>query len=303
MKKLGNYILKLNDDIKLFGISHILRKIHKENPLLLKKLEKKIHKSTYYYWLENKTPVAIKFLKELGLSKNLLNIIFNSFDFVSTGRKKCILPKVVENNLAYLIGVLHGDGSLNKNSKYITVTTNEKEFLSNVVNKIFHELFRVNGNIIEFNDGRYYRLEIGSISVHSFLSMFCPVGKKKGVLHIPEIILRDKELLSSYISGLFDTDGCLTHVEKERKSLFATFTQADSNFISEVYSALHKLDINVNKPRSWLSVTSPTNKSRTRKSWRIYVGSKKVLYDLLRKIEFRHPKKKLRASLILQKLK
>lgn len=57
------------------------------------------------------------------------------------------------------------------------------------------------------------------------------------------MILDDNEFLRYYVTGLFDTDGCLTNIEKKRKTLFATFTQADENFINEVYNALLKLGI------------------------------------------------------------
>lgn len=298
MIKFRNYLHYLDEEIYLFGLEKNLRKIYRRNPKLFKKLENRIDKSTYYYWLEGKSPVALEFLRQITSSNKEWDNIFNLVKYFSSGRKICTLPKNMDNKLSYLIGVLHGDGSFHKNHRYITVTTESKDFLINVINSLFVDIFGVSGSLIELNEGRYYRLEIGNRVIHSFLSMFCPVGRKKGKLNVPIVIKNNRTLLKEYLSGLFDTDGCLTHVEEGRKTLFSTFTQADRNFIFQVDYCLNILGIKTNGPKKWKSVESPTDKRRTRTSWRIYIGSKITLLKLINTLEFRNPLKAERARIM-----
>ena len=294
-----NYLLGLDGEIKLFGTSEVLKKLH---PGALSELKEYIHPSTYYYWLSGKTPISLKFLKRIVGSGDLWNELYQKTEEFSVGQKRCRLPKYMSNKLAYLIGCLHGDGSLNKNHKFITVTEESKEYLLEIVDRLFLDLFNVKGSILELNSGNYYRLEIGSKVVHSFLSMFCPVGKKKGKLRMPELILKDKELIKWYLSGLFDTDGCLPHIETGTKSIFFVFSQVDKNLVYDVYQSLLDLDIQVNKPLMWLSTNSPRDRRRHLKQYRIYIGSKKILKQFLSIIPFCHPFKKIRAKMLLEKL-
>lgn len=94
----------------------------------------------------------------------------------------------------------------------------------------------------------------------------------------------------------------MTHVEKNRKYLFFCFLQADKRFVNDVYLALRKLQIKTNKPQKFLSPSRPYSKGRSLEEWRIYIGSKKTLKDLLRKIKFAHPLKQIRSALILKKI-
>jgi len=288
-----NYLNYLDDSVFVFGVHDLLRKYH--NPRLL---FDKVHYSTYYYWLEGKTPVRLGYLKQILPD---INEAYTKQLFFSAGQKKVVLPRKMSRKLAYLIGCLHGDGSFNKNGKVITVTEECREFLSGVVNQLFLELFNIKGGIIDLET--YYRLEIGSKVVHSFLSNYCPVGKKKGFLNIPKCILADQELIRHYLSGLFDTDGSLSHIENGTKSLFFVFTQADRDLVYEVYESLLDLGIPANKPLRWLSTNSPSDRRRQLKQWRIYIGSKEVLQSFLNKIPFLHPLKRVRAKMILNKIK
>ena len=237
---MDNILKKLDDDLLVFGVSDILKEFHKNNKEnIVTLLKNKIHISTYYYWLNGKSPIPIKYLRLFSrLDNDILDNCYNKITFISAGKKKCILPRKSNDDLSYIIGVLHGDGHVHKNKKFVTVTVDSKDYIKNTLLPLFKKLFDTNGHIFEFDN--YYRLEIGSRVVHSYISLFCPVGKKVGRLKIPEEIKKNKKFLASYLSGLFDTDGCVGYT-RDKKQFYFVFLQRDKEFVYEVYCALKNL--------------------------------------------------------------
>lgn len=300
---LPNYLLNLDENIKIFGVNQLLKKVHlMHKKKILPKIKSKVHVSTYYYWLDGTSPIPIKYIKLLAkYNSSLVNRIYkiSSIEY-SVGRKRCKLPKVMSSELAYLIGALHGDGSLNKNKKYITITTELSPYLRSIIKPVIKELFGIDSQIRIMKPDSYMRLTTGSKVVHSFLSLFCPVGKKKGLLKIPRGVYQNDKLLKNYLSGLFDTDGCLTHTEKNRKQLYFVFVQSDKKFVYQVYKALNKLGIKTNEPRKFKSPPIHYANGRSLIEWRLYIGSKSGLNILLNKIRFKHPLKKKRRKDILK---
>ncbi len=288
---------KLDEKLLVFGLSKKLKIMHQKNrDLLIKKMKKEVNISTYYNWINGKTPIPIKYLKIFSnFDSNLLKESYHQLTFISAGRKKCKIPKKIDKDVSYILGVLHGDGYVHKNMKYVTITVESEDYIKNILKPIFYKLFNTEGNIINF--GNYYRLEIGSKVIHSFISLFCPVGKKVGKLKIPPRLKRNKSLLTNYLSGLFDTDGCISFT-KDKKQVYFVFVQKDKNFVYDVYRSLKFLDIDVNEPRPFYSPKKPYDKIRNLEEWRIYIGSKKVLSDFLKKIKFKHPIKYKKSKLV-----
>ncbi len=256
---------------------------------VIDKLQETIHISTYYNWLSGKSPIPIKFIRAFAkYDPNILAKCYNEMTYLSVSRKKCILPKSMTRKLAYLIGVLNGDGHMHKNRKYFTITVDSLDYIHKILLPHIRNLFECDGYINHFEN--YYRLDIGSKVIHSFLSLFCPVGKKTGKLYVPTLIKENKEFLKEYLCGLFDTDGCIGY-GKKKKNLYFVFVQSDKKFVFEIHQCLISLGVHVNLPRKFMSPAKPYAKSRQLEEWRIYVGSKKDLKDLLNIIHFKHPNK------------
>lgn len=296
MIKLKNYILDIDDTIVIFGLKGVLRNFHtKHGKEALSLIKNKIHKSTYYYWISGVSPIPIKYLKLFSkLDSNILDIAYKKMKFASVGNKKCLLPKIMTKDLAYLLGAINGDGYVHKNGRYITLATDSKYHIK-IINLLFKKIFAIDGYITDNNT--YHKIEIGSRPVHSFISLFCPVGKKTGHLRVPEEVKIKKELLLSYLSGLFDTDGCIGYNKKKRRVYFV-FVQKDKNFTFDVYRCLVRLGFHVNEPRVWYSPREPYSAIRDLKEWRIYIGSKRDLYNFLNLIKFQHPVKKRKSEFI-----
>ncbi|NCN39393.1 MAG: hypothetical protein GW914_03360, partial [Candidatus Aenigmarchaeota archaeon] len=206
---------------------------------------------------------------------------------------------VIGKKLSYLIGVIHGDGSIDKSRRYVTITCESREYLEKILKPIIKDVFDYTPKTYDMDRGKYYRLIIGNKVINHFFSLFSPVGNKKGKIKIPKIVLKNKKLLISYLSGLFDTDGCLSNVEKGTKSLFFVFLQADKRFVEDVSAALKRLNIS-NRIYKFPSPSKPGEINRDLIEWRIYIGSKKILRDFLIKIPFHHPLKNKRREIILK---
>ena len=296
---LNNYLKNLDPHIKLFGFGTLLRKVHNTKLALEFLKRNKLHPSTYYKWLNNEAPVRLDFLIFLANKQsNILDEAYLEMKWVSVGEKKCILPKVINEDLAYLLGALHGDGSLNKNKKYIHLTCDSYEYIKTTIAPLFKRLFNVSSTIRTIKSKNdYYRIEIGSKVVHSFISMFAPIGKKKGKLEIPTEIIRDKCLLRAYLTGLFDTDGCISHTTNKKQCYFL-FTQADNKFVCSVRSALAKLHIDMNSPKKFIC-KHPHN-DKLLEGYRIYTGKHSTLLKILETFDFQYPDKRLKSREILK---
>lgn len=299
---LPNYLENLDENINIFDISDLLKDLHKTHGQEIRKdFIGKIHQSLYYYWINNQSPIKIKHLKIFAkYDKLLFNKVFSKAKYFSAGQKKVKLPKILTQDLAYLIGAFHGDGHISKNFRNMDLS---EEYLSyhyvirNLCKKIFNDEVhitktRIRGTII-------YKSLISSKVITSFFKLFCPIGKKKGSLRVPSLFKKNRKILRAYLTGFFDTDGGLPHIEKERKDLYFLFLQSDKRIVFEVWECLNNLGIPTNEPKPFKSPKDLYSKIRDRIEWRIYIGSKKTLRTLLKLIKFKHPIKKMRSKMIL----
>ena len=129
-----------------------------------------------------------------------------------------ILPKKWNKNLAYLFGLLLGDGSLPKaksirpNGKYQTryliyFTCNSKKFLEEVYIPIFKKLFDLTPRI-ELKKNKInllYEARIESKTIYEFLNKKgYIIGRKAKIAKIPNL---PEKYYTHLLAGLLDTDG------------------------------------------------------------------------------------------------
>jgi len=168
-------------------------------------------------------------------------------EYILTKRSKTHIPKINED-LAYLIGVITGDGSLSmvKRSKggfhyKVKITSDTKKYLE-YLDCLFIKYFRISGMILK--DKRKestYDLTLQNAAIFwYFVVIGLSIGKKIRI-RIPDII-NTTNLLLNYLSGLSDTDG---HVAGNRIQL----KQKDQDFLKEICERLNKLKFNCNPPK------------------------------------------------------
>lgn len=124
-----------------------------------------------------------------------------------SGSKIYKLPTEVSQEFAYWLGLLIGDGGLSIDRR-IGFTSKDKQLVSS-----FRDLSeRLFGAHIKETSGTY-GYEISSRHIYDFLEKGCGIDMVKSPLkEIPSIILEStKECVSSFISGLMDTDGYFEH--------------------------------------------------------------------------------------------
>tara|TARA_Y100000034_G_scaffold107346_1_gene136806 strand:+ start:8405 stop:9175 length:771 start_codon:yes stop_codon:yes gene_type:complete len=129
--------------------------------------------------------------------------------------KNLKFPNEIDSDLAYFCGVLAGDGHIgyreNKKEYLIKCVGNpkdEKEFYNILMKKLIKKLFNLDIRLRYHDKKTTYGFSLYSKNVLKYLTEFIglPLGKKYDKLKIPEIFLKDKELVRNFISGVSDTD-------------------------------------------------------------------------------------------------
>jgi len=130
---------------------------------------------------------------------------------------KIFLPVKVNRKVAYLTGVIMGNGNISvvkrKVSKYpvliLRLYNASKDYL-NFLNEGFYEVFGIKGKLFKKKDKNCYVLTFNQkwITLY-FLKIIGLSSGKKTNLRIPRP-LRNKVLFKHFLAGLFDTDGYLS---------------------------------------------------------------------------------------------
>lgn len=246
---LPNYLLKLDgikyirkgsDSIRIYKIGNIIGNIYTDLKKYrsIEQIEKvtRCHQ-TYSNWILEKTGISIRDLFRIckywksvckktdrefqGLWDNIYQ---NSFYFGCTNGKQIKLPKHMDYKLAYLLGVIMGDGHLaNPDKSYDKKTTYNSEIrITDGHKETFIELSKIFENLFDYKPKiyselskvkrRFYRFVIKSKPMHRFLMEICgiPTGKKFDNVDIPGMIMNSSlDIQKRFITGFFDADGCI----------------------------------------------------------------------------------------------
>ena len=128
------------------------------------------------------------------------------------------LPKSITEELAEEIGWHIGDGSMNYYNKkgYITGfyqlrghIEDDKHHYINRIKPIFKNLYNIDISLRDMPSTRVFGFQIWSNKLTNFKKeLGLPLGKKLEI-QIPNIFLRENQLKTAIIRGIFDTDGCV----------------------------------------------------------------------------------------------
>lgn len=166
---------------------------------------------------------------------------------IITKRSKSKIPKMNED-IAYLIGVITGDGSLIRSIRkkggfhyILQITSGSKSYLE-YLNSLFKNYFNISGNIIKDKRKRKtFNLRIQNAVVFWYFFLIgLPIGKKRNIA-LPKYLINNK-LKLNYLSGLIDTDGNIAHKRIQLK-------QKDNIFLENVSKELNKLNLNCSIPK------------------------------------------------------
>ncbi len=241
--KIPNYLNEINEEhgksicVNVGG--EIIRPIisELEPKLSLEKIAQKLNISSrlLYYWVKGERPVPLsKLWKLLKLwkilckktDKNFVKV-WNIFymeakNFGVNSGKTVTLPKIIDNDFAYLLGYIYADGCLSNptiRKKYynglryvIQITDENKEFLENTIKPLCKKLFDIEPKIYH-SEPNVWNLVIDSKPIHTFFHkvMKTPIGTKINlkIKNIPFRFNSNNALIREFISGFFDGDGTI----------------------------------------------------------------------------------------------
>lgn len=164
---------------------------------------------------------------------------------IKNSEEKIRIPKLTEK-LAEFIGALAGDGHMNNLNYEVSICMDkdiDKDYFDHVV-KLFCDLFGLTARKYISKTENYVKCKVYSKNLVEFLNQNygCPVGKKKGKLTIPDIILQNNELLKAYLRGMFDTDGSFHRHHKN--DAIVGYCSLDEKHMTEIQDALTQLGYN-----------------------------------------------------------
>lgn len=187
----------------------------------------------------------------LNVSKELSNKnIFHKIerDLIKTRRSQIKIPEP-NQDIAYLLGVIAGDGSLSQVKRNrggyhysFRIYAGTEDFLI-CLNNLLYKLFSIKGRIIKDKRKQsLYCLSIRNAALFFyFVNLGSEIGKKKAD-KIPKFVMSDKKLILHYLAGLVDTDGS---IDKNRIQL----KQKSEILLKKLNKILRVLELNPNEPK------------------------------------------------------
>jgi len=167
---------------------------------------------------------------------------------ICTRRTRIKIPEI-NIKVAYLAGVVTGDGNLNvcKRKKgghhYRINITGHKDDLEHLT-ILLKELFDYKPRVLkDERKANCYLINIHSVAIYFyFLKLGLPTGKKRN-LSVPPIIAENPTLFKHYMLGLIDTDGSITRNRVQLK-------QREEDFLKELVQLLERhFDIKSSPPK------------------------------------------------------
>ncbi|MFQ5721801.1 MAG: LAGLIDADG family homing endonuclease [Candidatus Aminicenantales bacterium] len=215
------------------------------------------------------------------LSKNhkaLSEIIKLRPVFITHGGVKVTLPDKINSDIAYLTGLICGDGNLTitkKRDYWVTIHNKEIALLEKTL-AILETNFNYKTDIKEGN--KCQMVVVRSEVIHSFFHKIMEIesGRKENI-KIPKKIKSDRKLIRAFIAGFFDAEGTVA-LKKNKITCQICLYQKQKSILDEIKSELEKDGIEM---KFYYSNTNH----------RLY-GNRKSLKPFYKKIKIFHPKKK-----------
>lgn len=154
-------------------------------------------------------------------------------------------------DLAELVGIILGDGSITKNQVIITLHRINDFKYSKFVIKLIKKILKINPKIYYRNDFSVLNIVISRVELVRFCvkSLGLKIGNKvKQQIDVPGWIMKNKNFKIACLRGLLDTDGSLiVHKYKSKGKFYiykkVGFTSRSFPLLNSVHSILNELKI------------------------------------------------------------
>ena len=267
-----------------------------------KKLEIK-ENQLYHHWVNEKSRGRIKLKDFIKISKEI-NLDWKQYvkEVSVRNGKKHKIPFVLNKNLLYVAGLIAGDGDIKgKNKTFNIRLSNTCIELHKIFRKIIKEQFDLNFNVTKGTRKRPEATRFHSRILYEILkSLGIPDSPKSNKIDMSNKLLNlNNKLLSSFISGLYDTDGSI-NVRKTRGSDTIELTTCSEKLARKLQYVFLRYKI-----YSQLRTKSPTtgkikgNYNR----WVLEIRGKNNFNKFYSNFKLKHSKKKEKIQILIEKYK
>lgn len=149
----------------------------------------------------------------IAFTNKNLDLDCSRVNFSYIDKKKQIkLPNEITPELAEEIGMHYGDGFLSADRYDYRLKGNqydERKYYQNYIKPLFKELYNLDVNLKDFKTS--YGFEITSKALWEFKTKVIGIkpGNKENIIFPDALKVNDVRILTSFLKGLFDTDGSL----------------------------------------------------------------------------------------------
>lgn len=199
------------------------------------------------------------------------------------------LPLSLNEDLAYILGLIITDGHIDKNLNWLQFTNK-----STVLKELFMEKIKAIFNYDTFYQPSKDQMQLyvkNKAIATIFWKIGIPKGKKTGITSIPKAISESpKNVLSSFLRGCFDGDGSACHSLKQGLRII-NFASISRQMLDDVHNALLNFQIenhvSINKHgNGYVNITNRNN-----------------LQNFYNSISFGHPEKRIKLENMLKSYK
>ena len=149
----------------------------------------------------------------ITFKNNNINLDLSKINYSSADLEKNIkLPIKLSPELAEEIGMHYGDGFLSNKKYTYRLKGNikdEKEYYKNYIKPLFKKLYNLDLDLKEFDS--VFGFELYSKALWEFKVKVIGIqpGNKENITIPEKLKVNDIKILTSFLRGLFDTDGCI----------------------------------------------------------------------------------------------
>lgn len=302
---------KVSSLIRIRGIEKLLEKIVGEIGQKTVKNELEISESCLRGWINGRRGIPLLHLKTIvKLQSNPIPqsyrweriFISNKYFTLGGSPHQVKLPTFITPKLSYFVGYLYGDGYISDaHQRYrdrgrmlceVKIADSTYEHINNI-SKILKNLFNIQVTIrderISKGEQTYY-IDPKCKTLHRFLNRLfeMPVGRKKGKLSIPSLLLQaSAELRKWFIAGFFDADGSIFRKKRPSGSMYVVkLKQTSLEILQDIKNLLFKdLGIVLQGPYE-----------EPEEAWSISSGKYKTVKKFCKDIPLLHPQKVTHAK-------
>jgi ribonucleoside-diphosphate reductase alpha chain len=176
--------------------------------------------------------------KKYGIHKTTVYRILKNETYKPTTDIK--LPEFIDEKLAYVLGLMYGDGYANQTKGRIEVAmSHDWPLISDKYVKYISDLFNYKTLVYPKSGEKCSVVKLSSKEITNFLSANGILKEKAANINCPKFLFNsEKNVVFAFISGYFDADGCVKYKKKSYD-----FTSIRKEFLLNIQIILNSFGI------------------------------------------------------------